>query len=259
MKKIIIASIFTVIYQAYAIFGIGGHIGVDNTSVDSESITAFSINMAGVDYSYGLSSDEIKNPLALGAQLYLDIPVVPIGFEVGFEGAWASYNWKGSNVLTHPTDSAQNLPLQFTGYDYPASEYDEEFDFAKIGVDITAKWYVFSLPPVVKTAKFYVGGGVGFYFITPVVSEELIRYELEKRYADYPDITPGTEIAFDVDEYIEKVTVMGFHFVAGAQVKFPVMPLSFNVDYKYVSTPENDYGDDTNKFGVIKGSINFYI
>ncbi|MFA6653469.1 MAG: hypothetical protein WCS93_03950, partial [Candidatus Delongbacteria bacterium] len=211
MKKIIIASIFTVIYQAYALFGIGGHIGVDNTSVDSESITAFSVTMAGVDYSYGLSRDEIKNPLALGAQLYLDIPVLPIGFELGFEGAWASYSWKGSNVLTAPAGYT-DVPLQFTGYDYPASEYDEEFDFAKIGVDITAKWYVFSLPPVVKTVKFYVGGGAGFYFITPVVSEELIRSELEKR---YEVSTPGSEIAFDVDEYIEKVTVMGFHFVTG--------------------------------------------
>ncbi len=258
MKKIIIASVFAMIWQAYAIFGVGGHIGVDNTSVDSETITAFSVNMAGVDYTYGLSREEIKNPLALGAQLYLDIPVVPIGFELGFEGAWATYSWKGDNVLTAPAGYT-DFPLQFVGYDYPAEAYDEEFDFAKIGVDITAKWYIFSLPPVVKTVKFYVGGGTGFYFITPVVSPELIKSELEKKYADYPGMTPGTEIAFDVDEYIEKVTVMGFHFVTGAQIKFPMIPLSFNVDYKYVSTPENDYGDETNKFSVIKGSINFYL
>lgn len=257
MKKIIIASIFTVIYQAYALFGIGGHIGVDNTSVASESIDAFSITVSSVNYTYGLSRDEIKNPLALGAQLYLDIPVVPIGFELGFEGAWAKYSWKGSNVLTGPV--GEEIELRLPGYDYPAAGYDEEFDFAKIGVDITAKWYIFSLPPVVKTVKFYVGGGAGFYFITPVVSQKMITDELEKGNISVDPETTGSYIAFDVDEYIEKVTVMGFHFVAGAQVKFPVLPLSFNVDYKYVSTPENDYGDETNKFGVIKGSINFYI
>lgn len=257
MKKIIIASIFAMIWQAYAIFGIGGHIGVDNTSVDSESIDAFGLTVSGVNYTYGLTRDEIKNPLALGAQIYLDIPVVPLGFELGFEGAWATYRWKGSNILTGPV--GEEIELRLPGYDYPAAGYDEEFNFAKIGVDITAKWYIFSLPPVVKTVKFYVGGGTGFYFVTPVVSQKMLIEELEKGNIGIDPDTSQSYMAFDVDEYIEKVTVMGFHFVAGAQVKFPVIPLSFNVDYKYVSTPENDYGDETNKFSVIKGSINFYL
>jgi hypothetical protein len=257
MKKIIIAAVLTTIYQAYALFGIGGHIGVDNTSVDGKIVDAFSISMSGLDYSYSLERDEIKNPLALGAQIYFDIPIVPVGFELGFEGAWASYSWKGSNHITGPDG---DIPLQFTGYDTPVSDYDEQFDFAKIGVDVTAKWYVFSLPPVVKTFKFYVGGGAGFYFITPIVSEKLIAKELEKKYPalSTPPVA-GSTISFDVDEYIEEVTVIGYHFVAGMQLKIPVMPVAFNVDYKYVSTPENDYGDPTNDFSVIKGSLSFYL
>ncbi|HAQ61740.1 TPA: hypothetical protein DCR49_07065 [Candidatus Delongbacteria bacterium] len=257
MKKITIAALFAIIYQAYALFGIGGHIGVDNTSVDAKTVDAFSITMSGLDYSYSLERDEIKNPLAIGAQIYFDIPIVPIGFELGFEGAWATYSWKGSNHITGPSG---DIPLEFTGYDYPAEEYDEQFDFAKIGVDVTAKWYVFSLPPVVKTFKFYVGGGAGFYFITPIVSEKLIEKELEKKYPELS--TPpaaGNPITFDVDEYIEEVTVIGYHFVAGMQLKLPALPIAFNVDYKYVSTPENDYGDPTNDFSVIKGSLSFYL
>lgn len=258
MKKIIIAAVFAMIYQAYALFGIGGHIGVDNTSVDAQTADAFSISMSGLNYSYSLESDEIKNPLAFGAQMYFDIPVIPIGFELGFEGAWATYSWKGSNHITR--SDGEEIPLEFTGYDVPVSDYEEQFDFAKIGVDITGKWYIFSLPPVVKTFKFYVGGGAGFYFITPIVSEKLIKAELEKKYPELssPPIA-GNPIAFDVDEYIEKVTVIGYHFVAGMQLKIPAMPIAFNVDYKYVSTPENDYGDTTNKFGVIKGSLSFYL
>ncbi|HXK49752.1 MAG TPA: hypothetical protein PKW56_04740 [Clostridiales bacterium] len=246
MKKIIIASISAMIWQAYAIFGIGGHIGVDNTSVSSQNLTLLSIN--GLDYNYTLAREEFKNPLCFGAQLYLDIPVVPIGFELGFEGAWATYSWKGS-------DTIGGYQIEIPGYTAENSEFNEEFDFAKIGVDITAKWYIFSLPPVVKTVKFYVGGGTGFYFITPIVTDKMIIAELEKRYTGTINSSP----TLDIDEYIEKVTVMGFHFVTGAQIKFPVIPLSFNVDYKYVSTPENDYSDETNKFSVIKGSINFYL
>jgi hypothetical protein len=246
MKKIIIASIFTMIWQAYALFGFGGHIGVDNTSVSGQSLSLLSIN--GTNYNYNLERDGFKSPLAVGAQLYLDIPVLPIGFELGFEGAWATYKWRGS-------DNIGGYDIDIPGYESVNNEYNEEFEFGKIGVDITAKWYIFSLPPVVNTLKFYVGGGTGFYFITPIVSDKMIIAELEKRYTGAID----APVSLDVDEYIEKVTVMGFHFVAGARVKFPVLPISFNVDYKYVSTPENDYGDDTNKFSVIKGSLNFYI
>ncbi len=245
MKKIIIAVLLTVIYQAYALFGIGGHIGVDNTSVSGQSLTLLSIN--GTPYDYTLVRDEIKNPLAMGAQLCFDIPVIPIGFELGFEGAWASYKWKGS-------DSIGGYTIEIPGYDPADSQYNETFDFAKIGVDLTAKWYIFSLPPVVKTVKFYVGGGTGFYFITPVVSDKMIEKELEKRFSGAID----SQMTLDLDEYIEKVTVMGYHFVTGAQIKFPVLPISFNVDYKYVATPENDYGDKTNNFSVIKGSMNLY-
>ncbi|HQO08483.1 MAG TPA: hypothetical protein PLK90_00630 [Clostridiales bacterium] len=255
MKKIIIASILTLIYQAYALFGIGGHIGIDDTNVSGKTVDAYSITMSGYDYSYSLSRDGIKAPLTFGAQMYFDIPIIPIGFEADFEGVWASYSWKGANKLTGP--GGNDIELRFTGYDYPVSEYKEEFDFVKLGVDVTGKWYIFSLPPVVNTFKFYVGGGVGFYFITPIVTEKLIKTELEKNYADH--LPSNDQISFDVDEYIEKVSVFGYHAVAGVQLKIPALPVAFNVDYKYVSTPENDYGDATNEFSIIKGSLSFYL
>jgi hypothetical protein len=51
---------------------------------------------------------------------------------------------------------------------------------------------------------------------------------------------------------------MGYHIVTGARIKFPVLPIAFNVDYKWTWTGENDYGDDTNNFGMIKGSASIY-
>ncbi|MBU4485423.1 MAG: hypothetical protein KKD38_00715 [Candidatus Delongbacteria bacterium] len=247
MKKIIITAVFAIVYQSYALFGIGGHVGLDDTSVPSQEINVLSIN--SINYDYTLTRDEIKNPLALGAQLYFDLPIIPIGFEVGFEGAWASYKWTGSDNIG---GISFNLPEPYKSEN---GMYDEKFDFTKMCVDVTGKWYIFSLPPVVKTLKFYVGGGAGFYFITPIVTDKMIIAELEKKYTGSVD----TPVTFDVDKYIEKITVFGYHFVAGIQLKLPVMPVSLNVDYKYVVTPENDYKDETNKFGVIKGSLNFYI
>jgi hypothetical protein len=251
MKKIVTASIFVIIYQAYAIFGIGLHLGVDNTSVDKQTVNLLSIN--DLNYSFNMERTAFNNPLAFGAQMYLDIPILPIGFELGFEGAWASYKWTADSRLTGPDG---DINLEIPGYSATGTVYDEQFEFAKIGVDLTGKWYIFSLPPVVRTFKFYVGGGAGFYFITPIVTDKMIIAELEKKYEGA--IPAATTVSFDVDEYIEKVTVFGTHFVAGMQLKIPVMPVSFNVDYKYVMTPENDYKDETNNFSVIKGSLNLY-
>jgi hypothetical protein len=252
MKKIIAAAIFTVIYQAYAIFGVGVHLGVDNTSVDGQKVEFLSINE--LSYTFGMERTAFNNPLAFGAQMYLDIPVLPIGFELGFEGAWASYKWTADSRLTGP--NGEDINLEIPGYSATGTVYDEQFEFAKIGVDLTGKWYVFSLPPVVNTFKFYVGGGAGFYFITPIVTDKMIIAELEKKYeGPIPTTSP---VSFDVDEYVEKVTVFGTHLVAGMRLKIPVLPVSFNVDYKYVMTPENGYKDETNNFSVIKGSLNLY-
>lgn len=251
MKKLVTAAIFAIIYQAYAIFGIGVHLGVDNTSVDKQTINLLSIN--DLNYDFNMERTAFKNPLAFGAQLYLDIPVLPIGFELGFESAWATYSWTADSKLTGPNG---DIDLEIPGYSATGTVYEEDFDFAKIGVDLTGKWYIFSLPPVVKTFKFYVGGGAGFYFITPIVTDKMIIAELEKQYeGEIPTTEP---VQLDVKEYIEKVTVFGTHLVAGMQLKIPVMPVSFNVDYKYVMTPENDYKDETNDFSVIKGSLNLY-
>jgi len=250
MKKIIITALFAVIYQAYALFGFGAHIGYDDTNISSQKISVLSIN--DNEYSYTMTRTEFdKNPLELGAQLYFDLPVLPVGFEFGFEGAWAKYKWTGSADIG---DASFVLPH---GYEAEDGMYSEEFDFSKIGVDATAKWYMLSFPPVVKTFKFYAGGGGGVYFITPIISDKMIIKELEKQYSSV--IPAGSEIEFDVDDYIKKVTVFGYHIVGGIQMKLPAVPISFNVDYKYVMTPENDYGDPTNNFGVIKGSINFYM
>ena len=254
MKKLMIAALLTVIYQAYALFGVGLHLGVDNTSVDKQVLSNENLSINGFNYEFSMEREAFSNPFAFGAQLYLDVPIIPIGFELGFESAWAEYRWIASSQLIDPNGDPINIEIP--GYTSTNNEYDEKFSFTKVGVDLTGKWYIFSLPPVIRTFKFYVGGGAGFYFITPIVTDKMIIAELEKRYDGA--IPTASPVSVDIKEYIEDVTVFGTHFVAGMQLKIPVMPVSFNVDYKYVMTAENDYGDDTNNFGVIKGSLNLY-
>ena len=256
MKKIVIIAIMSLIYQAYALFGIGLHVGVDNTRVSAQSMEAFSLDISDISYSYDLKRDAISNPFAFGMQMYLDIPIVPLGFELGFHSVWASYDWEISNKLTGP--GGEEIRLEFPGYKFPEEEYSEQFTFAKVGVDVTGKWYIFSLPPVIRTFKFYVGGGAGFYWITPLVTPDFIKTELANVNISTDPETMESRMSLDIDDKLEKATVFGTHIVTGVQLKIPILPISFNADYKYVMTEENKYGDKTNNFSIIKGSLNLY-
>ena len=248
MKRFLLVIMMVTTIKAFGIFGFGIHAGVDNTSVDKYD-KSFSFDIVGNEYSYSITRDEISNPFVFGGQVYLDVPLVPIGFEAGFEAAWASYKWRAPAVLTDEVGT-NDIPLEFIGYD--AGPYSEEFSFGRFSTDITAKWYVFGFPPVVKIFSFYVGGGAGFHFITPLVSEDLIIAEL----AGGTSIPTSTEV--DIDELVKSNVSVGYHVVTGARIKFPVLPLAFNVDYKWTWTDENDYGDPTNNFGMIKGSASIY-
>ena len=251
MKKILLVIMMVTTIKAFGIFGFGIHAGVDNTNVDALKLDAFNFNIAGNSYSYSLTRDEISNPFVFGGQVYLDIPLAPIGFEADFEGSWATYKWTAPANITGE-GNALDIPLEFIGYDVGASGYSEEFSFGRFSTDFTGKWYVFGFPPVVKIFSFYVGGGVGFHFITPLVSEKMIIAELQK------NATVPTSTEIDIEELVKSNVSMGYHCVTGARIKFPVLPIAFNIDYKWTWTEENDYGDPTNNFGMIKGSASIY-
>lgn len=250
MKRFLLVIMMITTIKAFGIFGFGIHAGVDNTSVDKYN-KSFRFDIVGNEYSYSITRDEISNPFVFGGQVYLDIPLVPIGFEAGFEAAWATYKWTAPAVLTDEVGTT-DIPLEFIGYDAGASGYSEEFTFGRFSTDFTAKWYVFGFPPVVKIFSFYLGAGAGFHFITPLVSEDLIIAELTK------NTTIPTNAPLDIEELVKSNVSIGYHVVTGARIKFPVLPIAFNVDYKWTWTDENDYGDPTNNFGMIKGSASIY-
>ena len=251
MKRFLLVIMMITTIKAFGIFGFGVHAGVDNTSVDKFS-APFDFSIAGNAYSYEITRDEVSNPFVFGGQIYLDVPLAPIGFEANFEASWASYRWTAPDLITDESGAGNHIPLEFIGYDAGASGYSEEFTFGRFSTDLTAKWYVFSFPPVVSIFSFYVGGGAGFHFITPLVSKDLIIAELQKE----TSIPTSTEV--DIEELVKSNVSIGYHIVTGARIKFPVLPLAFNIDYKWTWADENDYGDPTNNFGMIKGSASIY-
>jgi len=253
MKKLIIAlAMLLAIANSYALVGFGGHFGYDLLDIGGVE-RKFELSVADHGYEYSIKRDAIKNPMCAGVQLYLDMPILPIGFEAGFSAAWAEYAWTADSDLT-PIGSAPAVAIEIPGVDKDANgKYSEKTYYGRMSTDVTAKYYFLGLPPVVNIVNFYVGGGAGLYFITPLVSEEVFIQELSKN----APVAGSAKV--DVVELVKKNTVFGGHIVAGAKIKPPVIPLSINLDYKYNFTPENDYKDKTNKFSTIKASLNFYI
>ncbi|MBN1969986.1 MAG: outer membrane beta-barrel protein [Candidatus Delongbacteria bacterium] len=243
MKKIlIIASVLMLAIESFAFIGFGVQGGMDLIKVDAFK-KDFDI-LEGVTYS--LERDEISNPIEFGVHGQLDLPVIPIGIELGFSMAMADYKWKAPATIN-------GLPLEIPGYDSKDGYYSEEFTYMRASIDATLKYYLIEFPPALNTLGVYLAGGVGINFITPLVSEEVFLQEMS-------DISEGaTSAEIDLEELTKSSTVFGGSFGAGVRIKVPVAPISFNIDYRYVITPENDYKDETNKFSTIKGSLNFYI
>lgn len=254
MKKIVaLFAVLLLSISSYAFVGVGLHGGVDLLTIDDLNMPAFSLNVGDVEYNYSVSREGFSNPVAFGGQVYLDLPIIPIGFEGDFDMAYAKYKWTADDHITG-LNGIGDIPIEIPGYKSTNGKFSEEFTYMRMSAEVTAKYYVFSLPPVVNIMSFYIGGGVGLHFISPLVSDKVFVNELKKQTAP----SAGESISIDLEELVKKNTVFGGHFVAGIKVKPPVIPIAINVDYKYTMTGENDYKDKTNKFSTIKAGLSLY-
>ena len=256
MKKLILTMLMLVLASSsFAFVGIGVHGGMDLFEIEKYENT-FEI---APDFTYNIYREAIAQPYNFGGQVYLDLPVFPIGFEAGFDFAAQEYKWVADDHLTYGGTNPlfDDIDLNFPGYESQDGEYSENFIYVRMTADVTFKYYFLNLPPVVNIASFYIGGGAGMYFVTPLVSEELFTKELN----DAIDFTapPSDPQEMDLEELVLKNTSFGGHAVIGVKIKPPVIPISINIDYKHHFMPQNDYKDAGNVFGSIKASLSLYI
>jgi len=254
MKKlVVIVLMLLVASSSFAFVGIGVHGGMDLFEIEKYENT-FEI---APGFEYSVYRESIAQPYNFGGQVYLDLPIFPIGFEGGFDFAAQEYKWVADDHITSTNPLFDNIALELPGYESQDGEYSENFIYVRMTADVTFKYYFLNLPPVVNIASFYIGGGAGAYFVTPLVSEELFTRELNDA-IDFENPPTGSQ-EMDIEELVLKNTSFGGHAVIGVKIKPPVVPVSINVDYKYHFMPENDYKDAGNQFGSLKVSLNLYI
>lgn len=161
------------------------------------------------------------------------------------------------DTLAITTDA---LDSKYWGLDYTP--------YAKVHFDATIRKTFLKIPKRLKTLSLYAGGGLSLHFATPVLSAELI----ENAIADYleqaestlqaigPDLLGNPEVMIAVlDQITGGLTEpkWGLHFVAGTQIKIPIIPIAVYVDGKWmIPFGQMDEYVDVNGHGfLVNGGI----
>ncbi len=218
----------------------------------------FQDSITGKDVPIFVDRTNFKaGPMNFGGKLYVDI--IPVIDAIEIAGNFYSFGYKGQ--VRYPTSITQKSNISGASatdfkswvdvlYDTASTNVDFFGDsvtpFAKLQLDATIRKTVIKLPPLVGIVKLYAGAGPSVIFATPVLSGGLIEKALAEAIDGQP--TGGFDLAGlstnllgadnqkkIQDYFIEKLMTphYGFHIVAGAQVKPPVVPLALYADMKF--------------------------
>ncbi|MBD3241653.1 MAG: hypothetical protein GF331_13770 [Chitinivibrionales bacterium] len=140
--------------------------------------------------------------------------------------------------------------------------------YAKIHFDATIRKTFLKFPKRLKTLSLYAGGGLSLHFATPVLSAELIENALGDQLDQAFSTVDALGSGFLGNEQImtavlDQITAglsepkWGIHFVAGTQIKIPVIPIAVYVDGKWmIPFGQMDEYVDVNGHGfLVNGGI----
>lgn len=207
---------------SHAIFGIGGQwapalgleIKGDSSAVVGSGATGIYLSQAKVE---GLNG--------LGVKLWVDfLPFVDI--EAGSNIQFGFYDLKviqGTNVVE--VKAPLDVPM-----------VDEKPGFARIASDLSVLYPFLKLPPVVSIAKIYAGAGITHVLATEVLNAKLAKKAVDKAVAAGRTPDSPAEVAQELVNVLKDEglsTGMGFHLVAGAKVKPPIIPIAIFANLKY--------------------------
>jgi len=198
---------------AQALLKFGVHAGLDLNARDETLLEPFQgPDLSGTE-TVTLRSGGISDPLLLGAHLHFGaLPFIDL--EAGLEGSFASYKY---------------------GYRYgDLAELEEEILFGRLSAYGSLHFSMIALPMF----KAYVGGGLGYHLVTPLMSRDLAVKRLED--AGHYDL--------DLRSLLDREGVAGFHALGGLRFTPAFTPLALKLEARYHMLEQNAYGDDCHRF-----------
>ena len=222
MRRILILTVALLVSAAspaLAFVSFGVHGGFDLNAEDAHPIADAELS----DNTWvAIERDEITAPLMGGVHLTFGaFPVVDL--EIGLEASLRKYHVSYQHLNTDNIEVLETI--------------DDDAYFARITGYVSGKLNVISLP----LFKGYAGAGLGYHVIAPLISRDLLEKLIVEEGADSnEDLDPA--------EILAKEGTMGAHLLAGIRFKPSFLPLALSVEGRYYMLPENDYGDETNRF-----------
>jgi len=245
MKKFLLAATATLAIQApvHALIGIGVSGGVNTTSIDAKTETVSAGDLPAYFKPTGATTPSLSYTRAkmssmsqLGVKAWLEIPLLPIEFEAASNLAWGSYKssmsyFDGTKTTVVPVDVSS--PLVGLGEEKGATPY------VNLLTDLTVRYPLLTIPPVLNTLKLYVGGGVTHVLASRVIDKKDIQ-ETFNSSVDKFDVTAPEKSKTVLEDNLLQST-FGGHLSVGAQLKIPVVPIALFVDGKwYFNTAVSD-------------------
>lgn len=209
---------------SHAIFGIGGQwapamgleVKSDSSTVVELGSNDISLDQAGVD---GLGG--------FGVKFWIDaLPFIDIEASSNIQMGYYDLN---VNQGTQSVEVKADLDVPFV---------EGKPVFARILSDVSILYPFLKLPPVVSLVKLYAGGGFTHVLATEVVNAPFAKKAVDKAVvgggataADTPDEVAKILADAVIDEGL--TSGVGFHIMAGAKAKPPVIPLAAFINVKY--------------------------
>jgi hypothetical protein len=210
---------------SHAIFGIGGQyapaLGLEvkgsNGVVASSGGNNISIDQASVS---GLTG--------FGVKLWIDaLPFIDLEATSNIQ-----YGFYDVNIISPSGTTPLEFDLGVPLVDKPA--------FARIMNDVSVLYPFLKLPPVVSLVKLYAGAGITHVLATEVLNSGFAKKAVDKAVAK----AGGSTTAADSPEEVAAIVVdaikdegltsgFGFHLIAGAKAKPPIIPLAVFANIKY--------------------------
>ena len=233
MKKSLLAAAAILAAQApvHALVGIGVSGGLNTTSISAkdDKLTGADLpsyfSQASGTPSLTLHREKVDNLTQVGVKAWLELPLLPIEFEVGTNLAWGNYASSlvyndGTKNTTIPVD----VPSPLVGF----GDKSGSTPYASLLTDLTIRYPLIELPPVLNTLKIYVGAGVTHVMATRVIDRKDLQSTFGSgKFSNNPD-----EATNMVKDNLLQST-FGGHLSVGAQVKIPVIPIALYVDGKW--------------------------
>lgn len=217
--RLLLAILTLSLLPISAMAGMGLHIGWDMNSQDAYDLERIQINPSFPD-EVAITAEKIDKSLLAG--IHFTFGMLPlVDLEFGFEGSFTKYRLLYENF---PTSGPIEKPI------------DEDVPFARVGFYTTGKYNVIKMPMV----KGYVGAGLNYNIVTPLLTKTFV--EAETSNGDY------NLSAEDVTKILGEQAGVGMHLAFGVRGKPAAMPITIYGEGRLYFLPENDYGDETNKF-----------